>query len=74
MSKVKVSDVFGDESEMYFKVENVNDNDEVMTLWGIGGFLIDEHHIEHLKNGGSIMFDNGEYNHLIRMRRGTNES
>ena len=68
---VKVSKVFED---LDGQVDKVNDDDDVNPWYGIGANLLDESHMEHLKNGGAIMLDiGGEYRHLLRMRRDTDE-
>lgn len=46
-------------------VERVSMDDELFVGYGIGSYYITRQDIEHLLNGGAVVVDDGEYNHII---------
>lgn len=72
MRNVEVNEVINNNrnsTEFVAKIEAVSRTDDVCTMWGIGTVELTEEHIEALRNGKCLYFTDGEYAHLLYMKR-----
>ena len=63
---IKARDVFDHNDD---NVCIVSMNDKVDEMWGLSSHYITEEQIDELKNGKAIYFCDGEYAHLIAMKK-----
>lgn len=72
MRNVKVSEIINDRrysDEFDFKAEIVSRTDKVCTMFGLGALELTEERIEALRSGKCLYFTDGEYAHLLYMKR-----
>ena len=72
MRNVKVSEIINDRSyyvEYDSEVEIVSRTDKVCAMFGIDTLKLTEEHIEALRSGKCLYFTDGEYAHLLYMKR-----
>lgn len=72
MRNVKVSEIINDKrysDEFDFGVEIVSRTDKVCSMFGIGALELTEERIEALRSGKCLYFTDGEYAHLLYMKR-----
>ena len=72
MRNVKVSEIINDRRysvEDDYGVEIVSRTDKVCTMFGLGALELTEERIEALRSGKCLYFTDGEYAHLLYMKR-----
>lgn len=72
MRNVKVSEIINDKRysvEDDYGVEIVTRTDEVCAMFGLGALELTEERIEALRSGKCLYFTDGEYAHLLYMKR-----
>jgi hypothetical protein len=64
--KFKIGDAFGAQAIVYGAVQ-VDEEDETTGAYGCSSHYITREDIQHLLKGGILLFEDGEYEHYLKL-------